>query len=135
MWKKNLGVDVQLNNQEWNVYIDELNKGNFQIGRMGWIADFNDPITFLEMFEDKNGGNNNTFWENSKYQQLLDQSRKEQDPKKRYDILKQAEKILMTDMPAAPIYYYTDAWVQDENLKDVVMSSTGDIQFKWAHFK
>ncbi|MCQ9282760.1 ABC transporter substrate-binding protein [Priestia megaterium] len=135
MWKKNLGVDVQLNNQEWNVYIDELNKGNFQIGRMGWIADFNDPITFLEMFEDKNGGNNNTFWENPKYQQLLDQSRKEQDPKKRYDILKQAEKILMTDMPAAPIYYYTDAWVQDENLKDVVMSSTGDIQFKWAHFK
>lgn len=87
------------------------------------------------MFKDKDGGNNDTFWENAEYKKLIDASRGETDVEKRLDILKQAEKILMDEMPAAPIYYYTDSWVQDESLKDVVVLSTGDIQLKWAHFE
>lgn len=135
MWTKNLGIKAELNNQEWNVYIDELQKGNYEVGRMGWIGDFNDPITFLEMFKDKDGGNNDTFWENAEYKKLIDASRGETDVEKRLDILKQAEQILMDEMPAAPIYYYTDAWIQSDSLKDVTVLSTGDVQFKWAHFE
>lgn len=47
-WKKNLGVDVQLVSKEWKVYLDGLHEGNYQIGRMGWLADYNDPINYVD---------------------------------------------------------------------------------------
>lgn len=71
MWKKNLGVKVELDNSEWNVYIDKLHSQNYQIGRMGWLGDFNDPINFLELFRDKEGGNNDTGWEDPEFKKLL----------------------------------------------------------------
>jgi oligopeptide transport system substrate-binding protein len=135
MWKKNLGVNVTLDNAEWKVYIDKLHNGDYQIGRMGWLGDFNDPINFLELYRDKKGGNNDTNWENAKFKQLLIDSSKEQDAAKRTKELKDAEKILMDDMPIMPIYFYTNTWVQKDNLKGVVVSGLGDAQFKWAYFK
>jgi oligopeptide transport system substrate-binding protein len=135
MWKKNLGIKVQLDNSEWAVYIEKLHQGDYQVGRMGWLGDFNDPINFLELFRDKKGGNNDTNWENPEYKKLLIDSQKETDPKKRLEMLKKAEGIFMDEMPVAPIYFYTNAWVQDKQLKDVVMSGLGDIQIKWAHFE
>ena len=93
MWKENLGVDVELNNEEWAVYLDSMGAGNFQVGRMGWLADFNDAINFLEIFESV-GGNNYTNWENAEYQDLLKQSRAETDPEAREDLLRKAEDYL-----------------------------------------
>jgi oligopeptide transport system substrate-binding protein len=135
MWKKNLGIEVKLENVEWAVYIDKLHSGDYQIGRMGWLGDFNDPINFLELYRDKEGGNNDTNWENPKYKQLLIDSQKETDPEKRKEMLKEAEAILMDEMPIAPIYFYTNTWVQKDNLKGVDMSGLGDVQFKWAYFE
>ncbi|WP_345240235.1 peptide ABC transporter substrate-binding protein [Pontibacillus salipaludis] len=134
MWKKNLGVDVELSNSEWAVYIDQLHQGDYQIGRMGWLGDFNDPINFLELYKEK-GGNNDTRWHSEEFASLLEESQTETDSEKRTEMLKEAEGILMDEMPIAPIYFYTNAWVQDENLKDVVMSGLGDVQLKWAHFE
>ncbi|TGU69969.1 peptide ABC transporter substrate-binding protein, partial [Mesorhizobium sp. M00.F.Ca.ET.186.01.1.1] len=57
-WKKNLGVDVKLENKEWKVYLDDVHQGKYQVARAGWLGDFNDPINFLEMFKEKDGGNN-----------------------------------------------------------------------------
>ncbi|NHM32946.1 ABC transporter substrate-binding protein [Neobacillus terrae] len=135
MWKSNLGIDVKLDNAEWKVYIDKLHKGDYMVGRMGWLGDFNDPINFLELFRDKNGGNNDTKWENPEFKQLLADSAKESDASKRLDILKKAEAIFMDEMPVAPIYFYTNVWVKKDNLKDVVTSGLGDVQLKWAHFE
>lgn len=135
MWKENLGVKVDLDNAEWAVYIEKLHRGDYQIGRMGWLGDFNDPINFLELYRDKEGGNNDTNWENPKYKQLLIDSAKEQDAEKRLAMLKEAEAILMDEMPIAPIYFYTNTWVQVDNLKDVQVSGLGDAQFKWAYFE
>ncbi|MFG0215872.1 peptide ABC transporter substrate-binding protein [Brevibacillus porteri] len=131
-WKKNLGVDVKLENKEWQVYLDDVHQGNYQIARGGWLGDFNDPINFLDMFQEKDGGNNDTRWGNQKYKELLNQSALEQDPEKRKVILMQAEQILMDEMPIMPIYFYANSWVQNENLKDVVMDGLGDIDFKYA---
>ena len=101
MWKENLGVEVELNNEEWAVYLDSMGAGNFQAGRMGWLADFNDAINFLEIFESV-GGNNYTNWESAEYQDLLKKSRAETDPEAREDILRQAEAIFMEDLPISP---------------------------------
>lgn len=135
MWSKTLGVEVVLDNQEWAVYLEKLNSKDYQIGRHGWSADFNDPINFLEMFRTADIGNNRTGWENKEYKNLLDQSQKETDPAKRTEILRQAEAIFMEELPVAPIYFNTTSWVQNDSLKDVVVSGLGDAQFKWAHFE
>ncbi|TQR25845.1 peptide ABC transporter substrate-binding protein [Bacillus safensis] len=135
MWKKDLGVKVELDNSEWNVYIDKIHSGDYQIGRMGWLGDFNDPVNFLELYKDKDGGNNDTGWESKEYKQLLNDSAKETDKTKREEMLKKAEEIIINDMPVAPIYFYTQLWVQDPKLKGVVVSGLGDVQYKWAHFE
>jgi oligopeptide transport system substrate-binding protein len=132
-WKKNLGVEVKLENKEWKVYLEDLHAGNYQIGRMGWLGDFNDPINFLELYKDKMGGNNDTRWEHPKYKELLTQSASEADPEKRKKILADAEQILMDEMPIAPIYFYTQSWVQNPSVKGVQMTGLGDVDWKEAY--
>ncbi|KON89428.1 ABC transporter substrate-binding protein [Sporosarcina globispora] len=135
MWKQNLGVEVTLDNAEWNVYLDKLDQMDYQVARLGWLGDFNDAINFLEMYRDADGGNNNTGWESKEFQDLLAKSATETDPEARQQLLKDAEAIFMEAMPVAPIYFYTNNWVQAENLKDVAVSGLGDVQYKWAHFE
>lgn len=135
MWKQNLGVEVTLDNAEWNVFLDNVNQMDYQVARMGWLGDFNDAINFLEMYRDADGGNNNTGWESKEFQELLAKSATETDPEARQQLLKDAEAIFMEDMPVAPIYFYTNNWVQAENLKDVAVSGLGDVQYKWAYFE
>lgn len=132
MWKKNLGIEVTLENSEWKVYLDKLGNGDFQIGRMGWIADFNDAINFLEIFETK-GGNNYTNWEKEEFADLLRQSRTETDPDRRQEILREAEKMYMDDMPIAPVYFYTNKYVHKDYVHDVDVSPLGTLQLKWAY--
>lgn len=134
-WKNNLGVDVQLENSEWKKFLEGVDQGKYQIARAGWLADFNDPINFLEMFKDKDGGNNDTGWENPQYKELLNQSAKEQDPKKRKAILAKAEQILMDEMPIMPIYYYSQNWLQSKKVDGVFMDGLGMIDFKNADIK
>lgn len=132
-WKKALGVEVTLQNTEWKVYIEDMHEGNFQIGRMGWLGDFNDPINFLELFKDKYGGNNDTRWEHPKFQELLNQSQVETDPEKRKQLLAEAERIFIDEMPVAPIYFYTQSWVKNDHVKGVVIDALGNVDYKWAY--
>lgn len=131
-WKETLGVDVKLENKEWKVYLEDLHHGEYQIGRMGWLGDFNDPINFLELFKDKQGGNNDTLWENAKYKELLNQSEVEADPAKRTQLLQQAEQIIMDESPVIPIYFYSNSWVQNDKLNGVVIDGLGYIDYKWS---
>ncbi|MBS4190836.1 peptide ABC transporter substrate-binding protein [Bacillus sp. FJAT-49705] len=135
MWKQNLGVEVTLDNQEWAVYIDKLHSLDYQIGRLGWLGDFNDAINFLELYRDADGGNNDTGWESKEFQDLLAKSSLEADHEKRQQLLKDAEAVFMEDMPVAPIYFYTNNWIQNESLKGVAVSGLGDVQYKWAYFE
>lgn len=134
MWKENLGVDVDLHNEEWAVYLDSMGAGDFQMGRMGWLADFNDAINFLEIFETV-GGNNYTNWENVEYQDLLKQSRAETDPAAREDLLRKAEDVFMADLPIAPVYFYTNVWTNKEYVKNVEVSPLGLVQYKWGYIE
>jgi len=131
-WKKAFGVDVKLENKEWKVFLEDLHQGNFMIGRSGWLADFNDAVNFLDLFKHKEGSNNDTNWENPQFQELLNKSALESDPGKRKQLLAQAEKIFMDEMPAAPIYFYTQSWVKKDNVKGVIIDGLGFIDWKWA---
>lgn len=135
MWINNLGVNVTLENIEWKVYIEKLQARDYQVGRLGWLADFNDAVNFLEVLRDKDGGNNNTGWENAEYKQLLQQSATEKDAAKRRQLLKNAEQILMDEMPIIPIYFYSNTWMKKDYVHDVYIDGLSNIHFKWAYIK
>ncbi|NMB65837.1 MAG: peptide ABC transporter substrate-binding protein, partial [Spirochaetes bacterium] len=116
MWKQYLGIEVLLENQEWKVYLDRQQKLDYQVSRAGWIGDYVDPNTFLDMWV-TNGGNNQTGWSNKKYDDLIDKAKLEQNAQKRMAIFYEAEKILMTELPVIPIYFYVNIYTLQTYVK------------------
>ncbi len=105
MWKEYLGIEVELVNKEWKVYLDDLTSLDYQVARRGWIGDYPDPHTFLELMTSKSG-NNNTGWKNREYDRLIHESDRERSPRRRRQLLKKAEDLLLEEMPVIPIYFY-----------------------------
>lgn len=129
-WNKNLGINVTLENAEWQVYLDKLSSLDYQIGRLGWIADYNDAYSFLEMYNSADNGNNDTGWSNEEYTNLLKQSTTETDPAARLELLKKAEEIIIAEFPVAPIYYYTNLYVVKDYVTGMEPDNLGNINLK-----
>ena len=123
MWKKNLNVNIGIMNQEWKVYLNSTKTENYDISRAGWIGDYIDPNTFLDMWI-TDGGQNNTGWGNKKYDSLITQASQTLDKTKRHGMLKEAEAILMDELPIIPIYYYVSTHLVSEKLKIVRKDGT-----------
>ena len=132
MWKENLGIDCELVNQEWKVYLDNRSKLQYDIARAGWIGDYPDPTTFLDMFVG-NSGNNDTGWNNPQYNDLIAKAKNEKDNWLRMTLLHQAEEVLMDELPILPIYFYTRPLMIKPWLKDYISSLLGYTDFKWAY--
>jgi oligopeptide transport system substrate-binding protein len=109
-WKKELGIEIELENQEFRVVIENRNQGNFQMARNGWVADFADPANFLEIFLSYSG-NNNSHWKNEAYDALIERARTEPDPVRRLSILREAETLLIEAWPIAPLFHYTHPYL------------------------
>jgi oligopeptide transport system substrate-binding protein len=104
-WKENLKIDVELRKLEWGVFLDSLSKLDYQVARSAWIADYPDPNTFLDMWV-SGGPQNQTGWSNPQYDDLIEKARTETNPKKRMEILAEAETLLNEEQPIIPIYWY-----------------------------
>lgn len=128
MWKNNLGIDVEIQTQEWKVFQTTRVAKKYQIARDGWIGDYNDPMTFIDLLESTSGLNNSGY-NNPKYDELVQSARLEQDAGKRMDLLHQAEDVLMEDMPLSPVYYYTQPMGVKSYVKGLKVSSLGFIYF------
>ncbi|RCS54853.1 peptide ABC transporter substrate-binding protein [Bremerella cremea] len=103
-WKSNLHIDVELRNVEWGVYLTTMREMDYDVVRAGWIGDYPDPNTFLDMFV-TDGENNQTGWSNKEYDELIHSAIQEPDVDKRRQMLYDAEKILNEERPILPIYY------------------------------
>ncbi|WP_027308600.1 peptide ABC transporter substrate-binding protein [Caloramator sp. ALD01] len=132
MWKENLGIDVELANQEWKVFQSTRNKKEYLIARHGWIGDYNDPMTFLDMWTSKSG-QNDAGYNNPEYDKKVDAAKRESDPVKRIQLLHEAEDILMNDMPVIPLYYYVNVACIKDYVKDVHKSPLGFVYFDRAY--
>ena len=124
-WQKVLGLKIQLNAMETKVYYERVAKGDYQIAAGSWLADFNDPISFLEIFKNKTAGANHTRWENDEYKTLIENSGKTIDSGARIQMLAQCEKILIDSMPVIPIFHYNLLYVKESSLQDVFISNMG----------
>ena len=130
MWRKNLGIDLTLYNQEWKVYLDSQKTLNFQIQRAGWIADYVDPHVFFDLWR-TGGGNNNTNWGNAEFDRLLARALDAKTTAGRYEIYQQMEKILLDDLPVMPIFYYTYARLVRPTVKH--FRTTYIDNYSWKH--
>ncbi|MDO5754890.1 MAG: peptide ABC transporter substrate-binding protein [Tissierellia bacterium] len=101
--KGTLGVDIQVATNEWSAFVDQVNNGNFEIGYMAWMADYNDPYAMLSLhLTDVNGLY--TGWSNEKYDQLVRDARAEEDVEKQKEMYEEAETLLMEESPVVPIF-------------------------------
>ena len=105
MWLQHLGIRVELNNMDWKVYLDQTQSGNYDIARAGWIADYLDPETFLNLWV-TDGGNNRTGWSHPEYDAYIRTAATTTDPEKRFHAFQQAESILLQEAPIIPLYFY-----------------------------
>jgi oligopeptide transport system substrate-binding protein len=103
-WKRNLNVFVELDNQEWKVYLKRLKTDAPAIFRLGWGADFPDPDNFMNLFT-TDSGNNNTKWSNKRYDKLIELAAIEMDTEKRIKLYNEAQRILCeADAPIMPLF-------------------------------
>lgn len=131
-WKTNLGINVELKNEEWAVFqTDRVNK-NYVVARAGWVADYVDPMTFLDLFYSKSG-NNDPGFNSAAYDQKLNDSKKQSDKKQRMQTLHEAEDLLMQEYCIIPLYDYTNVVCMQKGVKDVHVSSLGFFVFRWAY--
>ncbi len=105
MWRVNLGVAAELRGLEWGVYLDSTHNLDYDVARAGWIADYNDPNTFLDLFMSGNA-NNQTGWGSPRYDELMGLAAAEGDIPKRMALLGEAETLLLDEQPIIPIYFY-----------------------------
>lgn len=125
MWQKALNVTVQLQNQEWNAFLETRKNGDFQIARNGWIADYNDPISFLDMWL-TGGGNNDGQYSNAEYDAAIKEAKSSADPAVRMAAMHRAEDIIMgEDWALGPIYFYTNSYMMKENIKGAFYTPLG----------
>jgi len=104
-WRKQLGVDIELVNAEWKVFLDRVERGDFQIARRAWIGEYLDPHAFLDLFT-RESGQNPTGWSSDEYERLIRASDVEKDPAARLSRLDEAEQLLLREAPMTPIYHY-----------------------------
>ncbi len=106
MWLEHLGVTIKIRQLEWTTYLDTMFKQEYDLAAGGWVGDYLDPLTFLDMWIE-GGGNNRTGWSNEKFEALLDEVQKTGDKGLRYKKLKEAEDLFLEERPVLPIYWYT----------------------------
>lgn len=98
MWRETLGIEVDIENKEWNAYLVATQEGDYDLSYGGWIGDYLDPLTFIEMWTPGNG-NNNTGWANADFVKILQQSYEDSDSAHRFALLHKAESLLIEEAP------------------------------------
>lgn len=131
MIKKNLDIEVKLGTQEWKSYLDTLGRKDYQMARMAQSGVYVDPAVNLDYFLGT-GPNNRTGWVNEKYDQLLLDARKEQNPAKRFELLHQAEEVLMNDLPFMPYYFLSSNYLLSPKVEGAVFYEHKSPVFIWA---
>lgn len=142
-----VGINVDIQTQTWNVFLNERKAGNYDVCRQGWLADFDDPINMLEMWTTESGNNAAQFGRDpatgkagtvpsyapqnwSEYDELIAEIKAETDLTKRVALMHKAEDMLMETWAVVPLYYYNDPYMQKSNVEGVYTNSFG---YKYFH--
>ena len=122
IWKKNIGVNVKLENQEWKTFLDTRHQGTYDVARAGWCADYNEPTSFLNMMV-SNSSSNTPHYKSPAFDKIIADAIKATDEAQRSALYNKAEQQLDKDSAIVPVYYYVNArlvkpWVGGYTGKD-----------------
>ncbi|MGE5591096.1 MAG: peptide ABC transporter substrate-binding protein [Bacillota bacterium] len=132
MWKQNLGAEVNIETVAFKVRLDRMTKGQYQIVFAGWGGDYNDPMTFIDMWV-TDGGNNDSFYSNADYDKYVNEAKTTDDQGKRMEAMKNAEKILLEELPIAPVFHPAWNFIQKPYVEGIQRFAVGaDMDFKTA---
>ena len=142
----NYGFDIKVEVQEWATFLNTRKEGNYSIARNGWLGDYNDPISFLDMWVSGSGNNDCQFgkgahasyngydgktWSES-YDAIIAEVKSSSDANKRFELMHDAEDILMESGAICPIYYYTDIFMCSDKIDGFFASPLGFKYFMYA---
>lgn len=148
------GITMQIEVQEWNTFLDTRKAGDYSFARNGWLSDYNDPISFLDMWISESGNNDCQFgkdnhatyaaysyngkdgltWAES-YDKLIADIKASNDPATRFALMHQAEDMIMSTGAICPIYYYTDQYMCSDSIEGFFASPLGYKYFMYAGIK
>lgn len=131
MWRKNLDVNVTLENVEFQVKLDREKAGDYQISRGGWVGDYVDPMTFVDLWV-TDGSFNDANWSNPEYDKNVKIGKTSMDQKERMEAMHKAEEILIDEMPIIPLYFYTKPFTVKPHVKGIFTPINRYPQFIYA---
>lgn len=131
MLKENLGIEVTLENQEWNVYAEAQINLELHFSRSSFINDYYDPVNFLESFI-TDSYMNRTGWSNEEYDELIAKGKSEADEEKRWEALYEAEKLLAEESVVVPIRYYNTVVLEADGVSGILRHPVGYFDLKYA---
>lgn len=134
-WSETLGLHLDLRPLDWNAFSEALDRREFQLGGCIRSPQFPYANSYLEIFRDRSHLYNSSDWENRIYSNLLTESIETTDPVVKENLLAQAEKILIDEMPVIPLYQQRVQFLLGKRVNRLVFSSFGDVDFKWVILK
>ena len=134
MWKQVLGVQAELENQEWKVMLSNLNQKNVEVYRYAWIGDYNDPYTFLEIFQ-QNASMNHSGFADPAYDAALKTAAGTLDLPTRAQQLQEAEKIVTDNYAVAPIYHYVTVRLLKPYVKGYEPNIMGQVRSQYLRIE
>ena len=135
-----IGITMDIQQEDWQTFLNDRKSGNFDVAREGWLADYDDPINMIEMFSSDSGNNDMQLGKDStssapdwkEYDNLVTEIRSDSDLKDREAKLHQAEDMLMATGAVVPIYYYNDLFMQKTNVDGIFCTLFGSKYFMYA---
>jgi oligopeptide transport system substrate-binding protein len=132
MWRRNLGItSIRVTSMEWKVLLDRIAKGDFMLARSSWTGDYLDPMTFMEVFTTGNGQNGGRY-SNKRYDDLVAKARATNDQAVRMPAMREAEALLMAEMPLLPIYFFTMPYLLSPRVTGLFLNGLGVVDFSNA---
>ena len=133
-WKEVLNIDCSIDSQEWQVFLDTRDSGNYAIARAGWTVDYMDPASLMELWM-TSSGNNDVHFYNDEYDNYVTAAAATDDQKVRFDNFHKAEAILKEQLPIIPLYYYSEAFLMDTSKYDGFYTYLAMPMFKYVKEK
>jgi len=134
MWSESLGIDSVMTQEEWAVFQQTRNDKNFVLARHGWIGDYNDPMTFIDVFVSDSPQNNGGY-SNAKFDELINIARSTGNQNVRMTAMHEAEDVLLEDMGLIPLYFYTQPLLVSPKLKGIVFDVLGNHNFSYSYIE
>lgn len=133
MWEENLGINVEVSSVDYQVNLDDMNSGNYDIALTGWGAAYAHPLAFLDVFV-QGGYNNYAKWNNPEYNLLIAEAKKETDTEKQLMLLHDAEKVLVEESPFIPVYHGTYPMLMKDTISGWRRTVFGYMSFENAAY-